>query len=77
MQQGTPGNFGNFPGTEQGSLTSVELEPYMLEAYLRKKTQIAKKHEIHIIGNPSNTKESFLNICLGIFYITIFVNLDI
>ena len=34
-QQGTPGNQSKIPGTEQYSFTSLELEPYMLEAYLR------------------------------------------
>ena len=34
VHQGTPGNLSNFPGTDQGSLTILELEPYMLEAYL-------------------------------------------
>ena len=36
MQQGTPGNLSNFPGNGQGSFISLELEPYMLEAYFGK-----------------------------------------
>ena len=34
VQQGSPGKLSNIPGNGQGSLISLELEPYMLEAYL-------------------------------------------
>ena len=60
MQQRTPGNFRNIPGHEQGSLTSVELEPYMLEAYLRKYRNI--KNENTSAENDRDLSDKFWKI---------------
>ena len=45
----SPGNFSNFPGYEQSSLDSLELELYTRVAYLEKKTGFPSSTE-RIVG---------------------------